>query len=143
MGFPISNIGTNTKTGIYFQEYENGFILGNDKYGYHESTGKIREVWRSFGFEGGKFGFPVDDIRTNTATNMTWQQYQNGYIVGNDKVGFYESTGALREYWRRSGFESGKMGFPTSNVRTSGNYQYQQYQNGVLYYNTKTKKYTW
>ena len=143
MGFPISNIGTNTKTGIYFQEYENGFILGNDKYGYHESTGKIREVWRSFGFEGGKFGFPVDDIRTNTATNMTWQQYQNGYIVGNDKVGFYESTGALREYWRKSGYESGKMGFPTSNVRTSGNYQYQQYQNGVLYYNTKTKKYTW
>ena len=74
---------------------------------------------------------------------MTWQQYQNGYIVGNDKVGFYESTGALREYWRKSGYESGKMGFPTSNVRTSGNYQYQQYQNGVLYYNIKTKKYTW
>ena len=143
MGFPISNIETNTKTGIYYQEYENGFILGNDKYGYHESTGKIREVWKSFGFEGGKFGFPVDDIRTNTATNMTWQQYQNGYIVGNDKVGFYESTGALREYWRKSGYESGKMGFPTSNVRISGNYQYQQYQNGVLYYNTKTKKYTW
>ena len=143
LGFPIGNIETNTNTGIYWQQFQNGYIVGNDKYGYYESTGNIREVWRSFGFEGGKLGFPIGNIETNTNTGIYWQQYQNGYIVGNDKYGYYESTGKIREYWSKTGHESGRLGFPLSNVKTSDNYIYQKYQNGVLYYNTKTNKYSW
>ena len=143
LGFPISNVKHNSKTGIYWQQYENGYIVGNGKYGYHESTGIIREVWRSFGFENGKLGFPISNVQTNSKTGMTYQQYQKGYIVGNDKYGYYESSGKLRDYWRKNGFESGKMGFPLGNIKTSGAYIYQKYQKGTLYYNTKTAKYSW
>ena len=84
-GAKVGSYGINNKTNIYWQQYEKGYIVGNNQYGYHESSGNIREVWRSFGFEGGKLGFPIGNIETNTNTGIYWQQYQNGYIVGNDK----------------------------------------------------------
>ena len=143
LGFPTGNIQTNAKTGIYWQNYSGGVIVGNDKYGYWESRGKIRSRWQSLGFEGGALGFPTSNIQSNSKTGIYWQNYSGGVIVGNDKYGYYESRGKLREYWKRNGFESGKMGFPTSNIMTSGKTIYQKYSRGTLYYNTANGRYTW
>ncbi|MBP5634704.1 hypothetical protein J6X09_03375, partial [Candidatus Saccharibacteria bacterium] len=97
----------------------------------------------SLGFEGGALGFPTSNIQSNSKTGIYWQNYSGGVIVGNDKYGYYESRGKLREYWKRNGFESGKMGFPTSNIMTSGKTIYQKYSRGTLYYNTANGRYTW
>ncbi|MBR3233478.1 hypothetical protein IKG12_01275 [Candidatus Saccharibacteria bacterium] len=137
-GFPTSNIMKNDDTGIYWQNYTGGVIVGNDQYGYYESRGGIRNAWAEQGFEGGKLGFPTSNIQHNYSTNITWQIYQNGLIVGNDQYGYYESRGKIRDVWADSGFENGRFGFPTSNIYTNGNIQYQVYQNGVIYYNTAT-----
>ena len=143
LGFPTGNIQTNAKTGIYWQNYTGGVIVGNDKYGYWESRGKIRSRWQSLGFEGGGLGFPTSNIQSNSKTGIYWQNYSGGVIVGNDKYGYYESRGKLREYWKRNGFESGKMGFPTSNIMTCSKTIYQKYSRGTLYYNTANGRYTW
>ena len=143
LGFPTGNIQTNAKTGIYWQNYTGGVIVGNDRYGYYESRGKIRSRWQSLGFEGGALGFPTSNIQSNSKTGIYWQNYSGGVIVGNDKYGYYESRGKLREYWKRNGFESGKMGFPTSNIMTSGKTIYQKYSRGTLYYNAANGRYTW
>ena len=143
LGFPTGNIQTNAKTGIYWQNYTGGVIVGNDKYGYWESRGKIRSRWQSLGFEGGALGFPTSNIQSNSKTGIYWQNYSGGVIVGNDKYGYYESRGKLREYWKRNGFESGKMGFPTSNIMTCSKTIYQKYSRGTLYYNTANGRYTW
>ena len=130
LGKKVRDVVTNNGTGISFEEYQNGFILGSSHTGFWESMGPIRIVWEKLGFESGKLGFPTSGIFTNSSTGISWQGYQNGLIVGSDKTGYYESSGGIRKAWEKLGFESGKLGFPTSGIieREDGsrlqNYQY-------------------
>ena len=143
LGFPTSNILKNPYTGITFQYYTGGAIVGNDKYGYYESRGKIRERWKQLGFESSALGFPTSNIYKNPYTGIVFQNYAGGVIAGNDKYGYWESRGKLRDYWKKNGFESGKMGWPTSNIMTSDKTIYQKYSRGTLYYNTANGRYAW
>lgn len=139
MGWPKTKMEMNSKTGIIYQEYEKGFIVGNDTYGYHDSSGMIRTVWAKSGFESGKFGFPVEDVQMNAKTGIFYQKFQNGYIVGSDKTGYFESRGKTREVWEKYSFEFGILGFPLSDVQMNKETGmiYQQYQKGYVVGNDK------
>lgn len=143
LGFPTSSIQTTPSSGIIYQHYTGGAIVGNDKYGYYESRGKIREVWQKFGFEFGPLGFPTSNIETTSATGISYQYYSGGAIVGDDKHGYYESRGKIREAWANQRFEFGKLGFPTSNIYDAGaNLKAQSYEHGIIYLNTKSNQTT-
>ena len=143
LGKAIGNIDHNPTTGIYWQQYEKGFIVGKDSTGYHVSIGKIRDAWIKLGLESGKLGFPTGDIESNPTTGITWQQYEKGYIVGSDKTGYFISQGKIRDAWIKTGVENGTLGFPTGNIDynpTTGIY-WQQYQNGFIVGKDKTGYY--
>ena len=142
LGFPISNIDYNSSTGIYWQQYEKGYIVGKDSTGYFISTGKIREVWSKQGFESGSLGFPVANIESNPKTGISWQQYEHGFIVGKDSTGYYVSQGKIREIWAEQDFERGRLGFPTSAiVRHSDTGIYtQNYEHGVILFNDSARQ---
>lgn len=144
LGFPTGNIETTHASGIIYQHYSGGAIVGNDKYGYYESRGGIRKLWQQLGFEFGVLGFPTSNIENNPKTGIYWQYFENGSaIVGNDKKGYYESRGKIREAWAAQNFESGRLGYPTSNIYDAGaNRQAQKYEGGIIYLNTKTNKTT-
>ena len=128
LGKLVKGWSNNSKTGIEWYQFENGYIVGNDKKGWYISMGESRKVWASKNYEAGVLGFPVSDLKKNEKTGIEWQVYENGYIVGNDKKGWFESRGIIREKWQKAGFESGKYGFPTSNI--VGNCQ--AYENGKI-----------
>ncbi len=185
LGKMTANYGSNTSTGITWQSYENGLIVGSADTGFYESSGEIRKIWQKNGFEGGalgfptskiiedttnqifyqkyqngiiiggkdkvyrtisgklyvewekikdKIGYPIDQAGSNASTGITWQTFQNGLIVGSNKTGYYESRGSIRNAWQQSGFESGKLGFPTSNiiVDEENDISYQEYQGGII-----------
>ena len=138
LGFPTSDIkfSNNSKEGLYYQEYQNGVIVGNDKYGYHVSMGEIRKVWEKYGFETGILGFPTSGIihNFNSPEGIFYQEYQNGVIVGNDKYGYHLSMGETRKVWEKNDFEFGKLGFPTSDIKRDGKTEYQIYQHGTIYF---------
>ena len=138
LGFPTSDIkfSNNSKEGLYYQEYQNGVIVGNDKYGYHVSMGEIRKVWEKYGFETGILGFPISGIihNFNSPEGIFYQEYQNGVIVGNDKYGYHLSMGETRKVWEKNDFEFGKLGFPTSDIKRDGKTEYQIYQHGTIYF---------
>ena len=143
LGKQLTGTLSNKSTGIYYRKYEKGYIIGNDTYGYHESSGKIREVWVKQNYEMGPLGFPISEVLDNKNSGITFQQFQGGYIVGNDELGYYESRGKIREYWAKQNYEFGYMGFPLSNISTSGNISSQKYQGGTLYYNASNNTYNW
>ena len=62
MGKPTDNASGNGRTGMQWQGFENGFIMGNNSKGWYPSTGKTREVWGKSGWENGKYGFIKSDI---------------------------------------------------------------------------------
>ena len=128
LGFPTSDFQKNSQTGIEWQNYENGVIVGNDQKGWYISIGKSREVWARKGFESGPLGFPTSDFQKNSQTGIEWQNYENGVIVGNDQKGWYESRGNIRLKWQQSGFENGRYGFPKSDIENG----HQLYEGGYI-----------
>ena len=79
LGFPVSDILTNTASGIEWQEFEHGFIVGNKEHGYHISMGPIRDKWVSQNWEFGILGFPKSDILEEG--EKKYQIYDGGVIV--------------------------------------------------------------
>ncbi len=134
LGQKVGDLKENKSTGISWQEYENGFIVGSSATGYYESMGKIREVWQAAGFEGGKYGFPTSKINHSNSTGADWQNYQNGVIVGSDKTGYFGLTGEIRKVWEKNGSDSGKLGLPISEIAedTENGLIYQKYEKGVV-----------
>ena len=143
LGEPVSEIKTTVENGASYQQYQNGYIVGTDKTGYYVSIGEIRERWESTGFEFGALGLPLSDVIVNPDNGTTYQQYQNGYIVGTDKTGYYVSIGEIRERWESTGFEFGALGLPLSDVivNPDNGTTYQQYQNGYIVGTDKTGYY--
>ena len=141
-GLPTGSISFDSKTGMYWQEYQNGFIVGSDKTGWHESSGKIREYWASTGFQGGSLGMPIDEIGYDAKSGMSWQEYQNGFIVGSEKTGWHTSAGTIRDYWGKNGFQNGRFGMPTGEIDYDIKEMIfsQKYQNRTIYYDVKLNR---
>ena len=139
LGIPVSGIAFDSNSGMYWQGYKNGFIVGSDKTGWHESSGKIREYWASAGFQSGSLGMPVDEIGYDAKSGMSWQQYQNGFIVGSENIGWHNSAGTIRDYWGKNGFQNGRFGIPTGDIKYDPKEKIfsQKYQNGTIYYDVK------
>ena len=79
LGFPIGDISFNEATGIEWQEFEHGFIVGNREHGYYVSMGAIREKWKELKFEYGALGFPKSDIIDDD--DGRYQEYDGGKIL--------------------------------------------------------------
>jgi hypothetical protein len=135
LGFPVAG-EVYAGNGLWWQEYQDGVIIGSDKTGYWESMGEIRERWGQLGYQSSSIGLPVDKEVDNT-DGSGWQQYQNGFIVkGPGAAAAWESKGAIRAYWGKIGYQGGKAGWPT------GPEQYdsitktwsQTYQKGTIRY---------
>ena len=129
LGFPTSDFNKNNSTGMEWQVYEHGYILGNDKKGWYISYGGARSVWARKGYEMGVLGWPKSDVSCNKKTGMCWQEFEKGYALGNDKKGWYESRGSIRKKWAKAGYESGRYGWPKSDIKNGR----QQYTKGTIY----------
>ena len=138
LGRAKTSLLRNEASGIEWIEYDNGFIVGNEVHGYHISMGPIRDVWVRNNWEFGPLGFPITDILTNTASGIRWQEFEHGFIVGNDAHGYHISMGPIRDAWVRNNWEFGPLGFPTSDIIEEGGKKYQWYEGGkVLYTNER------
>lgn len=82
LGLPLSDISSNVSTGISWQVYEYGLIVGSESTGFYESRGKIREMWQSLGFESGILGFPISSI-VEEPDGLYYQKYQRGVVYCN------------------------------------------------------------
>ena len=135
LGKKKTEVLTNELSGIYWVEYENGYILGKRETGYYISMGKIRDVWVSQGWEFGPLGFPKSNILSNSASGIEWQEFENGFIVGNKDHGYYVSMGPIRDVWVSQGWEFGVLGFPKSNIEVDINgVEFQEYYGGIIRY---------
>ena len=133
-GLPISNITRDENTKTYWQGYQKGFIFCSDQDGCFESMyGGIRNAWAKTGYQKGALGSPNDSIYSNG--KISWQRYQNGFIIGSDKTGYYESRGLIRDTWAKADYENGKFGLPSGSIVRDENTKtyWQRYQKGFIF----------
>ncbi|MDQ0849949.1 uncharacterized protein YkwD [Arthrobacter sp. B3I9] len=136
LGYPTSDEVSGLRNGGVYQNYQGGSILWSPASGAHVSVGGIRSVWARTGFENGVLGYPVTDEVAGLRDGGVYQNYQGGAIIWSPATGGFVSRGGTRSLWAATGFEGGRLGYPTSNeyVAGSGGAVAQNYQGGVIHW---------
>ncbi|MGN6406661.1 LGFP repeat-containing protein, partial [Sinomonas sp.] len=143
LGYPVSNVIGGLRNGGTFQNYEGGAIIWSSATGAHESVGPIRDRWAQLGFEGGIMGYPVSNVIGGLRNGGTFQNYEGGSILWSQASGAHSVSGKIRDAWASTGFESGKLGYPTSEVYTVPNGTAQDFQGGKIVYSNGTATITY
>ena len=135
LGYPTTDVVGGLRDGGVYQNYQGGAIVWSPATGAHISVGSIRGEWAATGFEGGRLGYPTTDEVSGLRDGGVYQNYQGGAIIWSPATGAHFSVGAIRSIWASTGFESGRLGYPTSDEYPTGNdgSVAQNYQGGVIH----------
>lgn len=133
LGYPVTDDVAGLKDGGVYQNYQGGAIIWSPATGAHLSVGATRIEWAATGFENGRLGYPVTDEVSGLKNGGVYQNYQGGAVIWSPASGAHASVGAIRTMWAAAGFESGRLGYPTSDeYATSPGNVAQNYQGGTI-----------
>lgn len=134
LGYPTSDEVGGLRNGGAYQNYQGGSIIWSPATGAQISTGGIRTVWASTGYENGFLGYPTSNEIGGLKNGGVYQMFERGAIIWSPSTGGFVSTGGIRTLWASTGFENGRLGYPTSNEYSTGadGSVAQNYQGGVI-----------
>jgi endonuclease/exonuclease/phosphatase family metal-dependent hydrolase len=139
LGYPTSDEIGGLRNGGVYQNYQGGVIVWSPATGAHISLGGIRSVWASTGFQNGRLGYPTSNEVGGLRNGGVYQMYERGAIIWSPATGGFISVGGIRALWASTGFENGRLGYPTSNeyVTGPGGQVAQNYQGGTIHWSPK------
>ncbi|WP_336857526.1 M12 family metallo-peptidase [Sinomonas albida] len=132
LGYPTSGIVGGLRNGGSYQNFQNGAIVSSPTAGTHESLGAMRQVWQKLGFETGVLGYPTTGIVTGLKNGGSYQNYEGGATITSPATGAHESYGPIRTAWSSTGFEAGRLGYPTSGIYSIPGGTEQDFQGGHI-----------
>ena len=137
LGLPTGNEVAGLKNGGVSQSFQNGTIVWSPATSAHIESGDIGALWAKSGAQNGGLGYPASDEIRGLKNGGSYQNYQGGAIV-KSAAGTYISMGGIRTAWAAKGFESGILGYPTSNEYATANGTVtQDYQGGKIVWSPK------
>ncbi|WP_432502350.1 family 43 glycosylhydrolase [Kineococcus arenarius] len=111
LGFPVND--ETALRGGAFNHFQGGSIYFSPGTGAHVVRGLIRDKWASTGWENGFLGYPTTDelpLRAGGAFN----HFAGGSVYFSPASGTHVVRGAIRDAWAAQGWETGRLGYPTS-----------------------------
>ncbi|MDQ6738904.1 MAG: CAP domain-containing protein [Actinomycetota bacterium] len=133
LGYPTTDEVGGLRAGGVYQNYEGGAIIWSPATGARISVGGIRAAWAASGFENGRLGYPVTNEVVGLRDGGVYQNYQGGAIIWSPATGARISIGGIRKTWASTGFENGRLGYPTTNEYSIGRGNVaQDYQGGRI-----------
>lgn len=132
--------------GGHRRRYRHADLYASPGTGVHEVRGDIRRRYDALGGPDSVLGFPVSDPTPDHAG--PWnpvrgrQHFQGGSLLLHPRTGPLFVRGELRAAWARTGWESGPLGYPTSDTLSLAPdgppgapetpLEFSDFQNGVL-----------
>ncbi|WP_432534875.1 N-acetylmuramoyl-L-alanine amidase [Kineococcus arenarius] len=110
LGFPTTD--EITLPGGAFNHFQGGSIYWSPRTGAHAVRGLIRDKWASLGWETGFLGYPTTD--ENPLPGGAFTHFAGGSVYFSPRAGTHVVRGAIRDAWARQGWETGRLGYPTS-----------------------------
>lgn len=104
-----------TKDGVgRYNVFERGSIYWSPETGAHAVVGAIRDKWKEHNWEIGLLGYPTtDELKTPDGVGR-YNVFKGGSIYWTPKTGAHEVHGKIRDAWAKAGWETGPLGYPTS-----------------------------
>jgi uncharacterized protein with LGFP repeats len=114
-GLPLTDELT-TPDGLgRYNHFQGGSIYWTPSTGAHEVHGAIRAEWAATGWETGPTGYPVtDEMTTRDGVGRFNHFSKGGSVYWTPSTDAHEVHGAIRDAWAGTGWETGRLGYPTS-----------------------------
>ena len=121
-----------------YNVFRNGSIYWSPTTGAFEVHGAIRDKWKELGWEAGLLGYPVSN-ETKTPDNVgLFSVFQRGSIYWKPATGAHEVHGAIRDKYKEVGWESGALGYPTSDEYAVSGGRRSDFQHGSITWDSAT-----
>jgi len=130
LGQVLTDEAPTTRGGAY-NLFEGGLILWTAPTGARFVRGAVRSTWTALGSEYGFLGFPTTDEVTS-ARGGAVQLFEGASIYWSGTTGAHELYGGIREAWIAQGYETGRLGFPTTGEFDIDGGRKQEFQGGNI-----------
>ncbi len=106
----------------------------------YPTSGAIGTLYHSLGGSSGRLGQTTSPVRCTLIQNGCYQSFERGSIHWTKATGAQATWGAIRTAWKRTGWESGPLGYPTGPERCTliQNGCYQSFERGSIHWTTAT-----
>nr|WP_246316354.1 hypothetical protein [Kineococcus aurantiacus] len=108
----LPTTGENPLRGGAFNRFQGGSVYWSPATGAQAVRGLILAAWGTTGWENGVLGYP-----TTTEAPLpggAFNHFQGGSVYWSPATGAHLVRGAIRDAWARQGWETGRLGYPTS-----------------------------
>lgn len=113
-----------------FSQFENGYIYWTPETGARPIPAHLFETWAAFGYEAGSLGYPTQ--YHSVLKDGDVQAFEHGVLYRKyGQPGFFV-TGVIGDKFRRTGYEGGSLGWPTSNEVHKGGLVFQTFEKGTV-----------
>ncbi|MFJ6002737.1 GH25 family lysozyme [Arthrobacter sp. NPDC092385] len=140
LGYPLGNEICGLTGGGCYQNFQGGQIHWSASSGAFATWGSFSRAWGQTGWEKGSLGYPTSNEACGLTGGGCYQNFQNGQIHRSSTTDPYVTTGNLARAWAGSGWEQGRLGYPTSNTICGliGGGCLQTFQKGNIYTSPST-----
>jgi hypothetical protein len=140
LGYPVGEENCGLSGGGCYQkfQYDNSRIYWSPTAGAHVIRGAILDEWWSLGAHRTGLAYPTGNETCGLVGGGCYQDFQNGHIYSSPKGGVHAVSGAIFDYWGDRGWETGKLGYPTADAKTTSTGASQRFQGGTVSWDEKT-----
>jgi hypothetical protein len=118
------------------EHFRNGSVYWSTTTGAHSVQGAIRDKWASLGWQAGALGFPTTDEAPLAGGAVS--HFQGGSVYWSAAAGAHAVRGAIRDRWAAAGWETGPLGYPTSDEYRLAGGAASVFQGGSVYWSEAT-----
>ncbi len=129
MGYPTSDSTCDADTGVCWQKFEHGQIMSANGGAWTTST-EIRTYWVNHGGPSGDLGMPTSGW-IGLRDGGSAQIFQNGTVYATAD-GVFAVYPPVRDVWGGNGYETGWMGYPTSDSTCEDGVCWQKFEHGQI-----------
>jgi hypothetical protein len=142
LGYPTAGLGVAFDHKGHYQRFQHGAIYSVSGLGTHEVHGSVFTLFANEGGPSGHLGYPVAALLPTADGRGRYQHFQRGMIYIINGLGTREVHGAIYTSYASLHGPTGPLGYPRTNVYTSGGRRRSDFEHGSLIYDPATGRVT-
>jgi uncharacterized protein with LGFP repeats len=137
LGYPTGDQICGLANGGCKQTFQGGTMYTSPA-GSYVVSGAVFTAWAAAGAESGPLGYPTTGLICGLKNGGCGQVFQNGRIYSTTATGAHSVFGPIQTAWIAQGWETGSLGYPTSEPYAVPGGTEQDFQGGHLTLDTAT-----
>ena len=138
LGLPTTDESPSADGTGRYNDFQDGSIYWTPTVGAHSIHGAIKAKWAQDQWETGFLGYPLTDELGTPDGIGRYNHLQGGSLYWTPATGAHSVQGAIRDSWATQGWETGPLGYPTSDEYSVPGGRQSDFQGGSLFWDANT-----